>query len=540
MKLQTMDCLLIGHNEMKFEEYEKVIRLIGTSSEAYRDLNLNYIKGNNRMYTFPDLFNMLCKDTKYCSNEGFNLGNVFSPAIAYIGTYLNKHGISFDYINSFQFDKGKLEDVLTNQEVKAVGITTTLYTSLLPIVEIVKYIKQINKTAKIIIGGPFVSTLVRSQSDSSLLYIFKKIGADYYINSSQGESTLVNLIRFIKGEQPFNTLKNIYYLHREQYVRTEEEKENNLLEENMVGWGLFTKDIKNSIGIRTSISCPFSCSFCGFPEHAGKYQTVSVRRLEKEFDEISRIENITYVNVIDDTFNVPLPRFKEILRMKIERKYKFKWNSYIRCQYLDDEAVYLMKESGCEGVFLGIESANQKILDNMKKKVNVNDYIRGIELIKKYEILTFASFIYGFPGETESSIKDCIKFIKSNKPDFYRVQLWYCEPITPIWKQRHAYNIEGSQFSWSHSTMNSKEACSYIEGTFLDVDESIWLTQYNFDFVGIFNLLHRGMSLNQVKDLIRLFNVGIRQKLATPDYTVSNELLDRMKCVLEVEDGNGV
>lgn len=533
VKLQIIDCLLIGHNEMKFEEYEKKIRLLGMSSEGYRDLFLNFIRYDNKLFTFPDLFNMLCRDSKYCNDGGFNLGNIFSPTISYLGTYLRKHGISFDYINSFQYNKSKLKDMLLGKKILSIGITTTFYTSLLPIIEIVKYIKEINRTAKIIVGGPFVSTQVRSQLKNSLFYILKKIGADYYINSSQGESTLVDLIMFIKGEMSSEVLKNIYYLENGEYLYTGEKKETNLLEENMVNWRLFSKDIKNIIGVRTTISCPFSCSFCGMPERTGEYQTVSVKRLEEEFNEISELENVTCVNIIDDTFNVPLKRFKEILKMKIEREYSFKWNSYIRCQYLDDEAVYLMKESGCEGAFLGIESGNQKILNNMNKKVDANDYIRGIELLKKHNILTFASFIYGFPGETESSIKDTIQFIKAYKPDFYRVHLWYCEPITPIWKQKDVYNINGSQFSWSHSTMDSKEACLHLEKTFLEVDESIWLPQYNFDFVGIFNLLHRGLSLDQVKDLIRLFNLGIRQKLTKQDYSNMNkELINSMKCIL--------
>jgi len=44
---QVIDCLIIGHNEMKFDEYEKVIRSMGVDSEAYRDLNLNFIQHNN-------------------------------------------------------------------------------------------------------------------------------------------------------------------------------------------------------------------------------------------------------------------------------------------------------------------------------------------------------------------------------------------------------------------------------------------------------------------------------------------------------------
>ena len=49
---------------------------------------------------------------------------------------------------------------------------------------------------------------------------------------------------------------------------------------------------------------------------------------------------------IDDTFNVPPERFKDLLRMMINKKYVFKWHSYFRCQFADEEMVSLMKESG--------------------------------------------------------------------------------------------------------------------------------------------------------------------------------------------------
>jgi hypothetical protein len=62
-----------------------------------------------------------------------------------------------------------------------------------------------------------------------------------------------------------------------------------------------------------------------------------------------------HINFIADTFNVPIPRFKNILNMIIKNKYNCKWNLYIRCQYLDDKVTDLMKKSCYIEVFLGIE-----------------------------------------------------------------------------------------------------------------------------------------------------------------------------------------
>jgi radical SAM superfamily enzyme YgiQ (UPF0313 family) len=72
--------------------------------------------------------------------------------------------------------------------------------------------------------------------------------------------------------------------------------------------------------------------------------------------------------------------------MMIKNKYEFKWNSFFRCQFADREVVELMKESGCEGVFMGIESGSDKILENMNKASRIEKYYEGIALLKEYDI----------------------------------------------------------------------------------------------------------------------------------------------------------
>lgn len=100
-----------------------------------------------------------------------------------------------------------------------------------------------------------------------------------------------------------------------------------------------------------------------------------------------------------------------------------------------------MKESGCEGVFLGIESGNNQILATMNKIASVEKYLEGIALLKEFDIVTYGSIIIGFPGETGETVQDTIGFIEDSGLDFYRAQLWYCEPITPIRKDRQKYQL---------------------------------------------------------------------------------------------------
>jgi tyrocidine synthetase-3 len=513
---KKIDCLLIGHNEINTEEYEKKIRSMGIDSGAYRDFNLNFIWYDNKPYTPADIFNLF-----YCHGEGsmdlekpLLISETFNAAIAYLGTWLNRRGLTFTYVNSFRDEKEALRKMLESENILTIAIITTLYVSVWPIIEIVDFIRRHNSTAKIIIGGPYVSTQVRVQDTAALEYLFREtVGADIYVNSAQGEATLVNVINALKNNLPLEQVKNIYYKTANSFSASAPGREKNSLSGNMVDWNLFSQNVDKYVNVRTSISCPFSCAFCGFPERAGKYQTASPAAIETELDGLDKIGTVESVYFIDDTFNVPVSRFKKILRMLIKKNYRFKWHSYFRCQFADRETVELMKESGCEGVFLGIESGNEAVLKNMNKSANLAGYREGISLLKEYGIVTYGNFIVGFPGETLETVQDTIKFIEESELDFYRAQLWYCEPITPVWKKRHKYKLKGKSFEWSHPSMNSRQACDQLEKIFMTVKKSVWTPQYNFDFDRIWHLKHRGFTLEQIKEFLQNFNEGIKEKL---------------------------
>ncbi|MCP5103335.1 MAG: PhpK family radical SAM P-methyltransferase [bacterium] len=512
---KTIDCLFIGHNETDFTEYEKNVREMGTNSGAYRDLNLNFIQYNYRPYTVQEIFNLFNSGSGG-SQETFKAVDVFSNAIAYLGTYLDRRGYSFDYVNSFRDEKDRLAQKLEQENILVIAVITTLYVTVFPITEIMKFIKKHNRTARVIIGGPFIANQVKGLGPAELEYLFESVDADVYVDSAQGEATLVKLIDAFKDSRSLEQINNIHYKNNGKYAVTPLLKEDNKLEENMVNWDLFADRANRFVNVRTAISCPFSCAFCGLSERTGKYQVVGVETIEKEFDRLNRIETVKSIQVIDDTFNVPVDRFKDILRMLIRKKYRFRWHSHFRCQFADRETVALMKEAGCEGVFLGIESGNDQILKNMNKAATVEKYRNGIALLKEYGILTYGSFIFGFPGETMETAADTIRFIKESGIDFYRAQLWYYEIFSPIWRQREKYNITGSHFEWSHGTMDSKTACGLVDRTFLSVDEAVWVPQHSFECEGLFQVLHRGYSVQQLKDMVNAFNNGIKEKLTNP------------------------
>lgn len=535
---KTIDCLLIGQNEMDFTEHEASVRKMGIHSGAYRNLNKNFIRIDHKLYPVSDAFNLFYRSgNRNPEVKPLKLGETFSAAIAYLGTYLHRRGFTFDYVNCFQEEKEELSNKLAQETIRTIAIITTLYVSPFPIYEIMNVIKKYNQEAKIVIGGPFISTQARTLNAMELEYLFKSIDADFYVNSPQGEAALVRIIEALENNLPVDHINNIYYKTGNGYASTPIQPEQDQLSENMVNWELFSHRVGEYVDLRTSISCPFKCTFCGFPEHAGKFQNVGVEKIERELNQLQQIESVKYLNFIDDTFNVPQKRFKDILRMMIKNRYDFKWQSHFRCQFADREMIELMKESGCIAVFLGLESGNNRILKNMNKAAAVEKYLEGIALLKEYGMVTHGSFIVGFPGETEKTVMDSIQLIEESGIDFYRSQLWYCETITPIWKERETYKIKGSQYEWTHETMDAKTAADLVDKMFLSIDTSVWVPQYHFEFYHLVHLLQREIPIETVNAFLTGFNNGVREKLLNPNQKmVSSDVIREIKRACE---GNG-
>jgi p-methyltransferase len=494
----------MGYNEVPFKQYESFLRNYGEDSEAYRDLKFSFVEVGGQKLDYVGLMNHAYSLSANggAPAEAFKSGDIPNLAAAYLTSFLRRAGLAAEYVNLFQYEQAKLIDLLAREPL-CVAITTTFYVVNLPVTEMVEFIRRHNPRVKIVLGGPLVANHARNYQGPDLKAALDDLGADIYVIEGQGEQTLANIVACLKEGGDLSTVPNIAYIEGGAVLRTKVVPENNSLDENAIDWRAFPgEELGRTIQTRTARSCAFKCSFCNYPTRAGALSLASIAAIERELDSLRELGDVKNVVFIDDTFNVPLPRFKDICRMMIEKDYGFNWFSYFRCSNSDEEAIDLMARSGCKGVFLGIESGSPTILKNMNKAATIEKYAKGMEMLRDRGVMTFGSFIVGFPGETEETVNETIDFIRATRPDYYRTQMWYCEAGTPIQNQRETYQIEGEGFVWSHNTMDSLEAMDHIDRMFLSVDESIWLPQWSFDFWIIPYLLGKGISFERFKEFM--------------------------------------
>jgi len=534
---KVIDCLLIGHYAMKIERQIQLAEMaFGKDSSYYFDaLEKKFIYYEGKKYTSSQLYNLFYnKEQGDLSFDHVTFEHSFNTAIANVGTFLVRKGHTIDFVNTFNTGRKTLPATFTDNEVLTVAIPTTFYISAFPIAQIVSFVRKYSKTARIIVGGPFVKNLVSTYKDSpeELDRMFRRMRADYYVCSSEGEATLSRIVDAVKQKQPVEELPNLYFEKEGKFQFTFDKAENNPFTERGTDWSFFNHRVPELVNIRTTHSCPFDCAFCGLPVAGGKWLRLPTSEIELELQSLAKARNgqgKPGIFFIDETLNFPTVRFKEMLQMMIRNNFQYKWEAELRCDTLDEETVQLMKKSGCQLVHLGIESGNQQVLDNMTKRVDLKNYYKAMELLHKYEIMTSALILVGFPGETEATFQDTFDFIEQCKPTFFRVHRWFYDHETPVNQKREEYELSGGGYNWKHSTMDSVKAHELSTALSLGIKNSIHTDDYSMAFY----LVNKGYNREKVKNYLQLFDWAVKEKCSPePSNSKIDALVDQMKTAL--------
>ncbi len=163
--------------------------------------------------------------------------------------------------------------------------------------------------------------------------------------------------------------------------------------------------------IHTSRGCPFRCDFCynSYGEH---------RYVHREIDDIIReIKSFEqkHIMIIDDNF-IGNPKWTmELLHAFIPLK--IKWNAAVSINVVDIPGMLdLMKESGCQGLFIGFESINPSSLGDVHKVQNDRSkYEYAISEIHKRGFMINASFVFGLDNDTPDVFQKTLDWIVEQK-----------------------------------------------------------------------------------------------------------------------------
>jgi radical SAM superfamily enzyme YgiQ (UPF0313 family) len=182
--------------------------------------------------------------------------------------------------------------------------------------------------------------------------------------------------------------------------------------------GIFAKYDYEYVSAQTSRGCPMDCSFCSVTAFNGRL--FRMREVDRVIEEIAAIAQRDIIFVDDDLNGFSRKarqRCLDLFRAMIDAKLDKQWITQVTINFGDDDELpKLARESGCAGVFIGLESTDTASLtlirkDGMSQRRGVDYYRENVARIRRHGIGVVGSFILGIDTQDMQTIAaDILRF----------------------------------------------------------------------------------------------------------------------------------
>ena len=181
------------------------------------------------------------------------------------------------------------------------------------------------------------------------------------------------------------------------------------------------------VPIQTSRGCPFDCSFCSVTTTFGR--KMRYRSTERVVAEMRKhdLKNTLFF-IYDDNFAASPKRTRELLAAFRTLPVMPTWSAQVRADVArDEELVREMKATGCNTVFIGLESVNQESLAQAKKRQDMETVAKHLDIINANDIRIHGMFVMGFDTDGPDTMERTVKF--AHERDLFSVQFLVLTPL---------------------------------------------------------------------------------------------------------------
>lgn len=338
--------------------------------------------------------------------KGMHFG--LNTGIAYIVSYLkNVHGLNsikvFDFNNNSDDIDSRIEEIKTFDAI-GFSIKSICMDSALEIAHEVK-----TKSNTLVAGGPHITL-------DGVNFIQEHKIFDVGV-AGEGEITTAALLRALDAKMDLDAIKGVIYRRGDEVVFTGPA-------DRILGLdALPYPDYSDFDSVRdgkiynyplvTSRGCPYQCIYCCVKRVMGKkWVGRSVENVVGELIKAKELYNIGRFNIQDDNFSLDMKRAKAFCDSLIRQSFIMKWScpNGIRADRIDDELMGKMRQTGCFGVAIGIESGVEEEFRALKKGEELSDILKAVELAKRNKVWVFGNFIIGLPNSNLESIRKSTNF----------------------------------------------------------------------------------------------------------------------------------
>jgi radical SAM superfamily enzyme YgiQ (UPF0313 family) len=340
-------------------------------------------------------------------------------------TYVHEHGYAFDLldVDINEYDDDHVEEYIKNNKYDVIlyGAIVTHY----------KWIKWLTKTIKKY--NPDTYIVVGNSVSSSCYEVFMANAPADIAVVGEGEITCLAVLDAIKNKSLFDSIEGIVYRSSDgQIIANKARPACDVNSLPMIDWDFFEVDrylsysegtsfgsVSNeklvTMPVTTARGCVFNCTFCHYVFWNDPYR---IRKPDEVVKEIRRnIEKYgaNYINFWDDLSFSSLKHVERLIDEILTSGLKFEWSAAIRTDLFGritkksyEERLALarkMREAGCRSLGFSLESGSSEILKMMDKHVNPEYFREQVEILQEAGIICNTSVVFGYPIETEKTIK---------------------------------------------------------------------------------------------------------------------------------------
>lgn len=198
----------------------------------------------------------------------------------------------------------------------------------------------------------------------------------------------------------------------------------------------------------TSRGCPYKCTYCNnhsFMNILGgpkKFlRTYPVDKAISGIKSLVKQYNPEFIDFMDEMFlkNIKWMRnFCDNYAQEIGLPYSIN----IRIDRSTDEAVRLMAESGLRLVLFGLESGDEKYRKRfLNRDMTDDDILRGVELLRKHDIVIVTYNMFGLPLETPAMLEKTFELNRKIQPDAVAAFVYQPLPQTRLAQIAYENNL---------------------------------------------------------------------------------------------------
>ena len=265
--------------------------------------------------------------------------------------------------------------------------------------------KKVLPNSKVVLVGDHVTALPLESMEQSKV--------DFVLTGGDYDFLLLNLVDFLNGKVK-QLEAGVWYRENGNIKNTGQFKLNHNLDDlphinrDLTKWRLYSErngNFKVTPGAYTMAGrdCWWrkdgGCTFCSWPTLYPVFRAMKPERLADEIGLL--IEKYKVKTVFDDTGCFPAGEWlRRFANLMIERGYnkKVQFSCNMRFGALTRDDYRLMKKAGFRMLLFGLESASQRILDELNKGLTVDEIVDSCRKAKEARLTVHITIMFGYPN----------------------------------------------------------------------------------------------------------------------------------------------